>query len=97
MYKRQVELLIGFGLVLGLARKVGYIGGFIFSFAIWAIPEGLGGPYSMSSTDINQGIIYALVFAALYGLDSVVTARPAWTLDEKMERRFPWWRSIAEP
>ena len=92
-----VELLIGFGLVLGLARRIGYIGGFIFSIAIWAIPEGLGGPYSMSSTDINQGIIYALVFAALYGLDSVSTVKLAWTVDEKLERRFSWWRPVAEP
>jgi len=92
-----VELLIGFGLVFGLARRVGYIGGFVFSIAIWTIPEGFGGPYSMSSTDINQGIIYALVFAALYGLDSSLGSRPTWTLDEKIERRFPRWRSIAEP
>ena len=92
-----VELLIGFGLVFGFARRIGYIGGFIFSLAIWAIPEGFGGPYSMSSTDINQGIIYALVFAALYGLDSAVTTKPAWTVDEKIERRFSWWRPIAEP
>ena len=92
-----LELLLGFSLLLGIARRTGYLLGFIFSMAIWAIPEGFGGPYNMSSTDIAQGIIYALVFAALYGLDSIGTARPAWTFDEAIERRLAWWHKIAEP
>jgi nitrite reductase (NO-forming) len=92
-----LEALIGLALVFGFARRATYLIGFLFSMAIWAIPEGFGGPYSMSSTDISTGIIYALVFAALYGLDTAVTARPAWTVDEKIERRFSWWRPIAEP
>jgi len=92
-----LEALLGFSLLFGFARRTGYIAGFLFSMAIWAIPEGFGGPYSMSSTDIAQGIIYALVFAALYGLDSSLSSRHAWTVDEKIERRFSWWRPIAEP
>ncbi|MGD0167587.1 MAG: hypothetical protein ABSC51_09935 [Gaiellaceae bacterium] len=92
-----LETLIGLALMLGFARRTNYLIGFLFSMAIWAIPEGFGGPYSMASTDIAQGIIYALVFAALYGLDSAVTAKPAWTVDDKLERRFGWWRPIAEP
>ena len=92
-----LETLIGLALVFGFARRTNYLIGFIFSMAIWAIPEGFGGPYSMASTDIAQGIIYALVFAALYGLDSASKVKPAWTVDEKLERRFPWWRPIAEP
>jgi thiosulfate dehydrogenase (quinone) large subunit len=92
-----LETLIGLSLVFGFARRTGYIAGFVFSFAIWTLPEGFGGPYSMSSTDINQGIIYALVFAALYGLDSALNSRPAWAVDERLERRFSWWRPIAEP
>jgi len=92
-----LEILLGLSLVFGFARRVGYIAGFVFSFAIWALPEGFGGPYSMASTDINQGIIYALLFAALYGLDSAITGKPAWTVDDKLERRFSWWRPIAEP
>jgi uncharacterized membrane protein YphA (DoxX/SURF4 family) len=91
-----LETLLGLSLVLGFARRSGYIAGFIFSLAIWAIPEGFGGPYSMSSTDISQGIVYALVFAALYGLDSVAS-KPAWAVDEAIERRAPWWRPVAEP
>ena len=91
-----LETLLGLSLVFGLARRSGYIAGFIFSLAIWAIPEGFGGPYSMSSTDISQGIVYALVFAALYGLDSAAS-KPAWAVDEAIERRAPWWRTVAEP
>ena len=92
-----LETLLGLSLLFGIARRSSYLIGFLFSMAIWAIPEGFGGPYSMSSTDIAQGIIYALVFAALYGLDTVNTARPALTLDHALERRFPWWQRIAEP
>lgn len=92
-----LETLIGLALIFGFARRATYLIGFIFSLAIWALPEGFGGPYSMSSTDINQGIIYALVFAALYGLDSAITGKPAWTVDEKIERRFSWWRPVSEP
>ena len=92
-----LETVIGLSLVFGFARRSGYIIGFLFSMAIWAIPEGFGGPYSMSSTDIAQGIIYALVFAALYGLDSALNSRPAWSVDETIEHRFSWWRPIAEP
>ncbi|MGC9974178.1 MAG: hypothetical protein ABSC36_02145 [Gaiellaceae bacterium] len=92
-----LETLFGLSLLFGFARRSGYILGFIFSMAIWAIPEGFGGPYSMSSTDIATGIIYALVFAALYGLDSSSTTRPAWTVDDAIERRVSWWRPFAEP
>jgi uncharacterized membrane protein YphA (DoxX/SURF4 family) len=92
-----LETLLGLALVFGFARRSAYLIGFIFSMAIWAIPEGFGGPYSMSSTDIAQGIVYALVFAALYGLDSARSARAAWSVDQRIERRFSWWRPIAEP
>jgi uncharacterized membrane protein YphA (DoxX/SURF4 family) len=92
-----LETLLGLALVFGFARRASYLIGFLFSMAIWAIPEGFGGPYSMGSTDIATGIIYALVFAALYGLDSAVTAKPAWTVDEAIEKRLSWWRPVAEP
>jgi uncharacterized membrane protein YphA (DoxX/SURF4 family) len=92
-----LETAIGLALVFGFARRTNYIVGFLLSLAIWAIPEGFGGPYSMSSTNIDSGIIYALVFAALYGLDSIGSVKPAWTIDDKLERRFSWWRPIAEP
>jgi uncharacterized membrane protein YphA (DoxX/SURF4 family) len=92
-----LETLLGLTLVFGVARRSTYLIGFVFSMAIWMIPEGFGGPYSMRSTDIATGIIYALVFAALYGLDSALAAKPAWTVDTAIERRVSWWRPIAEP
>jgi hypothetical protein len=62
---------------------------------IWAVAEGFGGPYGSGSTDIGAAVMYAVVFLALYGLDTLV--RRAWTLDEHIEQRVSWWRTIAEP
>ncbi len=91
-----IELLTGLGLVVGFARRPGYLLALLWSLAIWAIPEGFGGPYSSASTDIGTGIIYAIVFAALYGLESVAGS-PAWAIDSVIERRVPWWKRLAEP
>src|SRR5205807_3726447 len=46
-----LEVSLGVALVLGLVRKLAYIGGLILSLLIWAIPEGFGGPYGPGSTD----------------------------------------------
>jgi nitrite reductase (NO-forming) len=91
-----IELLTGLGLVLGFARRAGYLLALLWSLAIWAIPEGFGGPYSSASTDIGTGIIYAIVFAALYGLESVAGS-PAWAVDSLIEQRVAWWKRLAEP
>jgi nitrite reductase (NO-forming) len=91
-----IELLTGLGLVLGFARRPGYLLALLWSLAIWAIPEGFGGPYSSASTDIGTGIIYAIVFAALYGLETV-SAAPAWAVDSAIERRIGWWKRLVEP
>ena len=91
-----LETALGLSLLFGFARRSGYVVGFIFSLAIWAIPEGFGGPYSMSSTDIAQGLIYALVYAALFGLESAIETKPAWAVDTWIERRVSWWRPVAE-
>ena len=42
------------------------------TLVIWAVPEGLGGPYTAGATDIGTGIIYTLVFILLYLLRSGV-------------------------
>src|SRR5436189_4038730 len=39
-----VETLLAIGLLLGVARRVVYIGGMMWSLAIWSIPEGFGTP-----------------------------------------------------
>lgn len=84
-----IELLTGLGLVLAFARRTGYVVAFVWSLAIWAIPEGFGGPYGSASTDIGTGIIYAVVFAALYGLDTLA-GTPAWAVDSALVRRMGW-------
>src|SRR5207302_11222747 len=53
------ELALGFALVFGFVRKLAYTGGILLSLIIWSVPEGFGGPYGPSSTDISTVIIYA--------------------------------------
>jgi nitrite reductase (NO-forming) len=92
-----IETLIAVGLVLGLARRTLYVGGILWSVAIWTIPEGFGGSFLAGATDIGTAIMYAFVFAVLYGLETLPTATGAWSLDHVIERRLPWWTRIAEP
>jgi nitrite reductase (NO-forming) len=92
-----VETLIAAGLILGFARRSIYIGGLLWSVAIWTIPEGFGGSFVAGATDIGTAIMYALVFVVLYGLETLPSATGAWSLDHRIERRLPWWRVVAEP
>jgi thiosulfate dehydrogenase (quinone) large subunit len=80
------ETAIAIGLILGIFSNLTNIGGALLAFVIWAVPEGLGGPYIAGATDVGTGIIYVFVFAALfllsagkyYGFDRI--------LQEKLER-----------
>jgi nitrite reductase (NO-forming) len=92
-----VETGIAVGLVLGLARRTVYLGGIAWSIAIWTIPEGFGGSFLSGATDIGTAIMYALVFAVLYTLETLPTGTGAWSLDHRLERVLPWWRVVAEP
>lgn len=90
-----LELALGITLVLGLMRKISYAGGIIFSLLIWAVPEGLGGPYGPGSTDIGTGVIYSFVFLSLIVLNA--TYGPSkYSLDHLIERKLPSWRRLAE-
>ncbi len=90
-----VESLLAVALVFGIARKLAYGGGFLLSLLIWAVPEGFGGPYGPSSTDIGTGIIYAFVFVLL-AVVSGLYGRNRYTVDYLIEDRFGWWKSVAE-
>lgn len=91
-----VESVIALALLIGLARRSTYLAAALFSLMIWAIAEGFGGPYGSDSTDIGTGIVYAVVFLALYGLDRLAT--PAkWSVDRYIEQKFPWWAVLANP
>jgi uncharacterized membrane protein YphA (DoxX/SURF4 family) len=92
-----VETLIAAGLLLGFARRAVYLGGILWSIAIWTIPEGFGGSFLSGATDIGTAIMYALLFATLYTLETLPTATGAWSVDRRLERLFPWWRTVAEP
>jgi uncharacterized membrane protein YphA (DoxX/SURF4 family) len=92
-----IETLIAAGLIVGFARRAVYIGGMVWSIAIWTIPEGFGGSFVAGATDIGTAIMYALVFGVLYALESLPTPTGAWSLDHRVERIVPWWRILAEP
>lgn len=88
------ETFLAVALLIGFARKSIYLLGAGYSLMIWAVAEGFGGPYQSGSTDIGTGIIYAIVFAALFVVD-----RPGpdpYSVDCRLEERFSWWRRIAE-
>lgn len=90
-----VETVIAVALIVGLARKPIYILGALWSLGIWAVPEGFGTTSRAAYTDIGTSVIYVLVFAALWAVDSC--AGPGrYSLDTVIERRQPWWRRIAE-
>ncbi len=89
------ELCIAAGLILGLLRKMTYLVGVFLSLVIWAIPEGLGGPYGPGSTDIGTGVIYSFVFL-LFILISVSYGPSKYSLDRWIEKRIKWWKKLAE-
>ncbi len=90
-----LELIISFGLIFGLARKISYTVSFFLSLVIWSVPEGFGGPYGPGSTDIGTGIVYALVSLFLLILNA--TFGPSrYSLDSLIEARWASWKKIAE-
>ena len=78
------ETALAVFLILGIFSNLTFITGIFLSLGIWAIPEGLGGPYVPGqSTDIGTAFPYALIYALLlflsagsyYGLDRWLTSR----------------------
>lgn len=90
-----IETVIAVALIAGFARKIIYLTGALWSFAIWAIPEGFGNISRAAHTDIGTSIIYVTVFAALWALDSCTGTR-RYSLDALIERYVPAWKRIAE-
>lgn len=90
-----IEVIISAALIVGFARKPLYLFGALWSLSIWAIPEGFGNTSRAAHTDVGTSIIYVMVFAALWALDSCTGPRDD-SLDALIERRFPRWKRIAE-
>ena len=89
------ETLLGLALIFGFVRKIAYSLGLFLSLIIWAVPEGFGGAYGPSSTDIGTGIIYAIVFLALI-LINTEFGISRYSLDEWLEGKIGWWYKLAE-
>jgi nitrite reductase (NO-forming) len=83
-------------LLLGVARRFGYLAGAGYMFLVWAVGEGFGGPYTSGATDIGAGIIYSLLFLTLLAL-SPAARDERLSLDRALVRRLGWWRVVAEP
>jgi thiosulfate dehydrogenase [quinone] large subunit len=89
-----IETLIALSLLFGIARRMNYLLGAVFSFLIWGVAEGFGGPYVSGSTDIGAGFIYVIAFLLLFFADSINP--PSWSLDPFIEKHVSWWHRIAD-
>jgi nitrite reductase (NO-forming) len=89
------ETLIALAVIFGIARKLTYVVGALFSLLIWSVPEGFGGPYASGATDVGTAIIYAFVFLGLLVL-SAYDGPDRYSVDHLLERRISWWWRIAE-
>ena len=64
-----METALAVFLILGLLTQLTCLVGIVWSLAIWAIPEGFGGPYKPGdSTDVGTALLYALMFAVLFAI-----------------------------
>ena len=90
-----IESAIAIGLLFGLGRKWLYLLGGIFALLIWSIPQGFGGPYAPGATDVDSGVVYALMFGTLIIIDYALGRSP-YSVDFYIGRRFPAWKSIVE-
>ncbi len=90
------ETALAAALVLGFARRPVYLIGALFSFLIWAVPEGFGRFWQAGQTDLGTSIMYVFIFAALYVVDSAAGAG-GWSIDQTIGRLIPGWSKIAQP
>jgi nitrite reductase (NO-forming) len=90
-----LEVSLGVALILGVLRKLAYVGGLLLSLLIWAVPEGFGGPYGPGSTDIGTGIAYSFVFLSLMIINAI-SGGSKYSLDYLIERRVRSWKRLAE-
>jgi nitrite reductase (NO-forming) len=85
---RLIETAIAIGLLLGVARRMVYVGGALFSLLIWSTAEGFGGPYTSGATNPGPALIYALTFVTIALFERILGSTP-YSLDFYLGRRFP--------
>jgi nitrite reductase (NO-forming) len=90
------ETVLALVLLLGVARRAGYIIGSLYALLIWSVAEGFGGPYDAGSTDIGTGIVYVMMFITLLAF-APPARRERLSLDRLLVERLGWWRWLAEP
>lgn len=91
-----VETMLAIAVTLGLARRVVFFGGAVYSLMIWCTAEGFGAPYGPGATDVGPGIIYAVVFfTLLMMLEHGHSGHLA--LDAAIVPRYPWWSVLSGP
>jgi uncharacterized membrane protein YphA (DoxX/SURF4 family) len=89
------ETALALVLLLGVARRPGYLVGAGYMLLVWAVGEGFGGPYVSGSTDIGAGVIYTLLFLTLLTF-SAPALRERLSLDRLLVARHPGWRRVAD-
>jgi uncharacterized membrane protein YphA (DoxX/SURF4 family) len=89
------ETAIALVLLLGVARRAGYLVGAGYMLLVWAVGEGFGGPYTSGATDIGTGIIYTLLFLVLFVSAPTADAEHL-SLDRALVARHPRWALLAD-
>jgi thiosulfate dehydrogenase [quinone] large subunit len=63
----STETALALLLILGLFSNLSYAVGALLALGIWAVPEGVGGPYVPGqTTDVGTTLPYALIFGMLF-------------------------------
>jgi uncharacterized membrane protein YphA (DoxX/SURF4 family) len=89
------ETAIALVLLLGVARRPGYLVGAAYMLLVWAVGEGFGGPYTSGATDVGTGIIYTVLFLVLFVTAPTADREPL-SLDRIIVARHPRWSRIAD-
>jgi uncharacterized membrane protein YphA (DoxX/SURF4 family) len=89
------ETVLALVLVLGVARRPGYLVGAGYMLLVWAVGEGFGGPYVSGSTDIGTGIIYTLLFLTLFTF-AAPASEERFSIDRLLAARHAGWRRVAD-
>jgi uncharacterized membrane protein YphA (DoxX/SURF4 family) len=90
-----LETLIALALIFGFSRKLTYLSTAVFSFLMWGVAEGFGGPYMKGSTDIGTSIIYFVVSLGLLVV-AYYAGTSRYSVDHYIEPRISWWWKLAE-